>query len=207
MMKVTTTTMSQPLHTPSAKTIAISLLQVLGFAAMLYVIAQICLFLSGTAEEYGEDLQFVLRWAWVVPVPFYALAIGAKLAAEATGSSSLLRSPWISRPALIVFSLPALVFMGCAIQGLSASIETQDAGIITSFALSLIMLVICIAATYYLYYVKRNALQEKPVMNVFLLSLLPIIPLVLATIGSTLILLFISIIVLKFLFPLVKRAV
>lgn len=69
------------------------------------------------------------------------------------------------------------------------------------------MLVICIAATYYLYYVKRDAFQERPVMNVFLLSLFPIIPLILATIGSTLILLFISIIVLKFLFPLVKRAV
>lgn len=206
-MKATATTMSQPLHVPSAKTIAISLLQVLGFAAMLYAIAQICLFLSGTAEGYGKDLQSVLRWAWVVPVPFYALAIGAKLAAEITGSPSLLRSPWISCPALIVFSLPTLVFAGYAIQGLSASIETQDTGIIISSALSLVMFVICVAATYYLYYIKHTALRGKPVMNVFVLSLLPIIPLVLATIGSTLILIFVSIIVLKFLLPLVKRAV
>lgn len=105
-MKATTVTMSQPLRIPSAKTIAISLLQVLGFAAMLYAIAQICLFLSGTAEGYGENLQFVLRWAWVAPVPFYALGIGAKLAAEVTGNPSLLRSPWISYPALIVFPCP-----------------------------------------------------------------------------------------------------
>ena len=69
------------------------------------------------------------------------------------------------------------------------------------------MFIICVAATYYLYYVKHNALQGKPVMNAFILSLLPIIPLVLATIGSTLILIFVSIIVLKFLLPLVKRAV
>lgn len=206
-MKVTATTMSQPLHTPSAKTIAISLLQVLGFAAMLYAIAQICLFLSGTAEGYDEDLQFVLRWAWIVPVPFYALAIGAKLAAEATGNPSLLRSPWISRPALIVFSLPTLVFAGYAIQGLSASIETQDTGTIISSALSLIMFVICVAATYYLYYVKHDSLQEKPVMNIFLLSLLPVIPLVLAMIGSTVVLIFVSIIVLKFLLLFAKRAV
>lgn len=206
-MTASISTMSKRLTIPSAKTIAISLLQVLGFAAMLYLIAQICLFLSGTAEGYGEDLQFVLRWAWVVPVPFYALGIGAKLAAEVTGNPSLLRSPWISRPALIVFSLPALVFAGYAIQGLSASIETQDTGIIISSALSLVMFILCVAATYYLYYVKHNALQGKPVMNVFILSLLPIIPLVLATIGSTLILIFVSIIVLKFLLPLVKRAV
>lgn len=206
-MKATTATMSQSIRIPSAKTVAISLLQVLGFAAMLYAIAQICLFLSGTAEGYGEDLQFVLRWAWVVPVPFYALAIAAKLAAETTGSPSLPRSPWVSRPALIVFSLPALVFAGYAIQGLSASIQTQDTGIIASSALSLIMLIICIAATYYLYYVKHDALREKPVMNVFLLSLLPIIPFVLMTIGSTLVLLFTSIIVLKFLLPIVKHAV
>lgn len=206
-MTASISTMSKRLTIPSAKTIAISLLQVLGFAAMLYAIAQICLSLSGTAEGYGEDLQFVLRWAWVVPVPFYALGIGAKLATEATGNPSLLRSPWISYPALIIFSLPALVFAGYAIQGLSASIETQDTGIIASSALNLIMLVICIVATYYLYYVKRDALQEKPVMNVFLLSLFPIIPLVLETIGSTLILIFVSIIVLKFLLPLVKRAV
>ena len=206
-MTASISTMSKRLTIPSAKTIAISLLQVLGFAAMLYAIAQICLFLSGTAEGYGEDLQFVLRWAWVVPVPFYALGIGAKLAAEVTGNPSLLRSPWISRPALIVFSLPALVFAGYAIQGLSASIETQDTGIIISSALSLVMFIICVAATYYLYYVKHNALQGKPVMNAFILSLFPIIPLVLATIGSTLMLIFVSIIVLKFLLPLVKRAV
>ena len=206
-MTASISTMSKRLTIPSAKTIAISLLQVLGLAAMLYVIAQICLFLSGTAKGYGEELEFALRWAWVVPVPFYALAIGAKLAAEATGSPSLPRSPWVSRPALIVFSLPMLVFAGYAIQGLSASIETQDTGIIASSALSLIMLIICIVATYCLYYVKHDALREKPVMNVFFLSLLPIIPFVLMTIGSTLVLLFISIIALKFLLPIVKRAV
>ena len=206
-MTASISTMSKRLTIPSAKTIAVCLLQVLGFAAMLYAIAQICLFLSGTAEGYGEELEFALRWAWVVPVPFYALAIGAKLAAEATGNPSLLRSPWISRPALLVFSLPTLVFAGYAIQGLYASIETQDTGIIISSALSLVMFVIYVAATYYLYYVKYNALQEKPVMNVFVLSLLPIIPLALTMIASTVVLIFVSIIVLKFLLPLVKRAV
>lgn len=206
-MTASISTMPKRLTIPSAKTIAISLLQVLGFAAMLYAIAQICLLLSGTAEGYGEELEFVLRWAWVVPVPFYALAIGAKLAAEVTGNPSLLRSPWISCPALIVFSLPTLVFAGYAIQGLSASIETQDTGIIISSALSLVMFVICVAATYYLYYVKHNALQGKPVMNAFILSLLPIIPLALTMIASTVVLIFVSIIVLKFLLPLVKRAV
>ena len=206
-MTASISTMSKRLTIPSAKTIAISLLQVLGFAAMLYVIAQICLFLSGTAEGYGEELEFALRWAWVVPVPFYALAIGAKLAAEATGNPSLPRSPWISRPALLAFSLPTLVFAGYAIQGLSASIETQDTGIIISSALSLVMFVICVVATYYLYYVKNNALQGKPVMNVFVLSLLPIIPLALTMIASTVVLIFVSILMLKFLLPLVKRAV
>lgn len=66
---------------PSAKTIGISLLQAIGFAVMLYLAALICAVASTAFGEHGcdQNIHAAIRWSWILPAPFYALAIGGKL--------------------------------------------------------------------------------------------------------------------------------
>lgn len=96
-MNTLAATFSQ-LRAPSAKIIVVSLLQTFAFGAMLYVAALICASISEVvADQGGGVAQMLYRWAWIAPAPFYAMAIGIKLTADALGHASK-RSPLLVNP-------------------------------------------------------------------------------------------------------------
>lgn len=95
-MNTLAATFSQ-LRASSAKTIVVSLLQTFAFGAMLYVAALICASISEVVANQGEAVQTLCRWAWVAPAPFYAIAVGIKLTADALGDTSK-RSPLLANP-------------------------------------------------------------------------------------------------------------
>lgn len=95
-MNTLAATFSQ-LRAPSAKTIVVSLLQTFAFGAMLYVAALICASISEVVANQGEAVQTLCRWTWVAPAPFYAIAVGIKLTADALGDTSK-RSPLLANP-------------------------------------------------------------------------------------------------------------
>lgn len=177
-MQATATAMFRQFHTPSAKTVAVCLLQSAGIAALLYAAAQFCLFLSGTAEGYGEDLQLVLRWAWIVPVPFYALAIGGKIAAEATGSKTLTNSPWLRWPARIAFSLPFLLMAYYYVHLIAINLPLENYEAVAAMGADLALCAACIAAVYYVYVKKLGCFRDKPVADALFSSLFPVLPLI-----------------------------
>lgn len=193
------------LRFPSAKTVAVCLLQALGLAVALYVAALACSILGDVSAEYGatEDIQAVFRWLWVVPIPFYALAIGGKLAANALGKPDLVNSLWLRLPGRIAFSAPIAVSLVWAVVGGILTIaETQDASTGVVFAMSILNTISSTAVVYLLYTLKLRRFKDKPVADALFVSLFPllsvvasllvtlaatiaIIPLVIAFVGGT----------------------
>lgn len=134
---------------PSAKAIGISLLQAAGFAVMLYFAALICTVVSTAFGEHGcdQNIQAIIRWLWILPAPFYALAIGGKIAAEALGRPSLVNSLWLRTPARIVFSIPTLLLVVLSVVSMVAAFKTtQEAAILASTALVVLVFALAIMA-------------------------------------------------------------
>lgn len=175
-MSTLTATFSQ-LRAPSTKTIVISLLQALAFAAALYVAALICIPLSEAAATYDEGLRPLFRWAWVVPIPFYAIGIGIKLAAEALGNPSIASNIWLRMPARVVFSTPIILLVACEIYYTATAISTsQDSNTVaTALAITIITIIATLAVLYY-YVNTLDGFKGKPVADALFTSLFPVMP-------------------------------
>ena len=137
------------LRVPSAKTIAISLLQTLAFGAMLYVAALICASISEVVADRGKVAQTLCRWAWVAPAPFYAMAIGIKLAADALGNPSIANNAWLRMPARIAFSIPAVSLIILEIHLTATNIATtQDINVICELLVCVIVTIVATLAAF-----------------------------------------------------------
>ena len=172
---------------PSAKTIGISLLQAVGFAVMLYFAALICAVVSTAFGEHGcdQNIQAIIRWSWILPAPFYALAIGSKIAAEALGRPSLVNSLWLRTPTRIVFSIPTLLLVVLSVVSMVAAFKTtQEAAILASTAMSVSMTAGSTVVVYVLYILKLRCFKDKPVADALFVSFLPVLPTAVTFLGQ-----------------------
>lgn len=201
-MSTLTATFSQ-LRIPSAKTIVISLLQALAFAVTFYVIALICIPLSEAAATYNEGLRPFFRWAWVAPIPFYAIGIGIKITSEALGNPSIASNAWLRMPARVAFSIPTILLIAYEIYYTATVVSTsQD---LNSIAEALIITIITIIATLavFCYYVNTlDGFKDKPVADALFTSFFPVMPFMAMSAGITVVLVCIFVVVIVMLISL-----
>lgn len=175
-MNTLAATFSQ-LRSPSAKTITISLLQTLAFGAMLYVAALICTSISEVVGDQGEVVQTLCRWAWVAPVPFYAMAIGIKLTADALDDASIASNAWLRMPARIAFSIPAVSLIILEIYLTVTNIAaTQDINAICGMLVYTIVTIVATLAVFCYYVNKLDGFKDKPVADALFISFFPVMP-------------------------------
>lgn len=175
-MNTLAATFSQ-LRAPSAKAIVVSLLQALAFGAMLYAAALICASISEVVGNQGEVVQTLCRWAWVAPAPFYAMAIGIKLTADALGDASIASNAWLRMPARIAFSIPAVSLIILEIYLTATNIAaTQDINAICGMLAYTIVTIIATLAVFCYYVNKLDGFKDKPVADALFVSLFPVMP-------------------------------
>lgn len=172
------------LRVPSAKTVGTCLLQAFGLAVALYVVALICTAVADTTAANGGYAPGFLHWLWIAPIPFYALAIGSKLAADTLGNPSLVNSLWLRLPARIAFSIPTLQLVAWTVYGLAINLKNmQDDGAIMSMLFTIVMVVGATIAAYWYYIKKLGCFRDKPVADALFLSFLPVFPAVMMGAG------------------------
>lgn len=165
------------LRVPSAKTIAISLLQTLAFGVMLYVAALICASISEVVADQGEVVQTLCHWAWVAPAPFYAMAIGIKLIADALGDASIASNAWLRMPARIAFSIPAVSLIIYEIYLAATNIATaQDINVICELLVYAIVTIVATLAVFCYYVNTLDGFKDKPVADALFVSFFPVMP-------------------------------
>lgn len=175
-MNTLAATFSQ-LRAPSAKAIVISLLQTLAFGAMLYVAALICASISEAVADQGEAAQTLCRWAWVAPAPFYAMAIGIKLTADALGDASIVCNAWLRMPARIAFSIPAVSLIIYEIYLAATNIATaQDINVICELLVYAIVTIVATLAVFCYYVNTLDGFKDKPVADALFVSFFPVMP-------------------------------
>ncbi|RXZ54719.1 hypothetical protein ET524_09675 [Senegalimassilia faecalis] len=172
------------LRVPSAKTVAVCLLQALGLAVALYVVAIVCAAIADATAANGGSVPDYLNWLWIVPIPFYALAIGGKIAADALGNPSLLNSLWLRLPGRIAFSIPTLKMVAWTVFALAISLKSaQDDGTAINMLLTIVMVVGATTAAYWYYIKKLGCFKDKPVADALFVSFFPVWPAVMAGVG------------------------
>lgn len=175
-MNTLAATFSQ-LRAPSAKTIVVSLLQALAFGAMLYVAALICTSISEVVGDQGEVVQMLCCWAWVAPAPFYAMAIGIKLTADALGDASIASNAWLRMPARIAFSIPAVSLIIYETYLAATNIAAmQDINTICGMLVYTIVTIVATLAVFCYYVNKLDGFKGKPVADALFVSFFPAMP-------------------------------
>lgn len=184
-MNTPAATMTLPqLRVPSAKTVAVCLLQALGLAVALYVVAIVCAAIADTTAANGGSVPDYLNWLWIVPIPFYALAIGGKLAADALGNPSLVNSLWLRLPGRIAFSIPTLLTLTWAIIGVAMNLpHAQDDAAAINMLLTIVIAIGATIAAYWYYIKKLGCFKDKPVADALFVSFFPVWPTVMAGVG------------------------
>lgn len=165
------------LRVPSAKTIVVSLLQAFAFSVMLYIAALICASTSEVITDRGEVVQMLCRWAWVAPAPFYAMAIGIKLTADALGDASIASNAWLRMPARIAFSIPAVSLIIYETYLAATNIAaTQDINAICGMLVYTIVTIVATLAVFCYYVNKLDGFKDKPVADALFVSFFPAMP-------------------------------
>lgn len=165
------------LRVPSAKTIVVSLLQAFAFSVMLYIAALICASTSEVITDRGEVVQMLCRWAWVAPAPFYAMAIGIKLTADALGDASIASNAWLRMPARIAFSIPAVSLIIYETYLAATNIAAmQDINAICGMLVYTIVTIVATLAVFCYYVNKLDGFKGKPVADALFVSFFPAMP-------------------------------
>lgn len=117
------------------------------------------------------------RWAWVVPAPFYAMAIGIKLTADALGDASIASNAWLRMPARIAFSIPAVSLIIYEIYLTATHIAAaQDINVVCEMLVYTIVTIVATLAVFCYYVNTLDSFKDKPVADALFVSFFPVMP-------------------------------
>ena len=144
---------------------------------MLYVAALICASISEVVADQGEVVQMLCRWAWVAPAPFYAMAIGIKLTADALGDASIASNAWLRMPARIAFSIPAVSLIIYEIYLTATHIAAaQDINVVCEMLVYTTVTIVATLAVFCYYVNTLDSFKDKPVADTLFVSFFPVMP-------------------------------